>query len=166
MRSRVGALTILGAVLLVGGTLARPAGAGGWAVTTLDDVPSAEPGVPVEVGFTIRQHGVSPVDVEDVAIEVIGPDGTSEIFPAQSAELQGHYVSTVTFPDAGEFEWVVHQGWFSTQDLGTIAVGTTVAEQYRFGSVLRYGLLVVVGGAAVWLLADLVAFRRRALAPA
>ena len=32
--------------------------------------------------------------------------------------------------------------------------------------VLRYGLLVVVGGAALWLLADLVASRRRALAPA
>lgn len=159
--------TAAGAVLFVLLALATPVGAGGWAVTTLDDVPSAQPGVPVEVGFTIRQHGVSLVDIEDVAIEVIGPEGTSEVFPAHSTELQGHYVATVTFPDAGEYEWVVHQGWFSTQDLGTIVVGSAPGDEYRFGPVLRYGLLVVVGGAAVRLLVDVITTpRRRRLAPA
>lgn len=48
---------------------AGPISAGGWAVTTLDSTPAATANQTVEVGFTIRQHGVTPVNPDgDVGI--------------------------------------------------------------------------------------------------
>lgn len=99
------------------------AGAGGWAVTTLDAVPRPVAGEPVEVGFTIRQHGVSPVTVDqgDVGIEVVGPGGTTDFFAAEPDGPAGHYTATVVVPVEGEHTWSVHQGWFGEQPLGAIA---------------------------------------------
>jgi len=41
---------------------ALPAAAGGWAVTSLDSVPTAVVGQEVAVGFTILRVGAHPVD--------------------------------------------------------------------------------------------------------
>ncbi|MDO9174350.1 MAG: hypothetical protein Q7V62_06055, partial [Actinomycetota bacterium] len=79
-RSLVGLLIAVLAIIGLGAT----AGAGGWAVTTLDAMPTPRPGEPVDVGFTIRQHGVTPIDIADgVAIEVVAADGTVQRFPAE-----------------------------------------------------------------------------------
>ncbi len=104
-----------------------PASAGGWAVTTLDPLESPRPGEPVDVGFTIRQHGVSPVAVEDVAILVTDSHGATESFTARPDGPVGHYVAAVTFPASGSFRWSVEQGWFGAQDLGTVRVGARAA---------------------------------------
>ncbi len=37
---------------------------------------------PTDIGFTIRQHGVTPVDLADVAIAVTGPSGETTVYPA------------------------------------------------------------------------------------
>ncbi|MDP2293651.1 MAG: hypothetical protein Q8M22_20925, partial [Actinomycetota bacterium] len=108
-RTLVGLLVALFAILGLGGTAA----AGGWAVTTLDATPVPVPGEPVDVGFTIRQHGVTPVDIADgVAIEVVAADGMVQRFPAERQGVVGHYVATVVFPVAGDFNWSVIQGSF------------------------------------------------------
>jgi hypothetical protein len=104
--------------------LATPHGvdAGGWAVTTLDTMAAPAPGEPVDVGFTIRQHGVTPVAVDGVRITVTDAGGASEAFVARPEGTTGHYVAAVTFPAAGAYRWSVEQGWFGPQDLGTIDV--------------------------------------------
>ncbi len=109
--------------------LATPHGvdAGGWAVTTLDPMAAPAPGEPVDVGFTIRQHGVTPVAVDDVRIMVTDASGGTDAFTARPEGTTGHYVAAVTFPDAGAYEWSVIQGWFGPQDLGTIDVQPTAA---------------------------------------
>jgi hypothetical protein len=96
--------------------------AGGWAVTTLDTMAAPAPGEPVDVGFTIRQHGVRPVAVDDVRIMVTDSSGGTEAFAARPEGTTGHYVAAVTFPSAGSYRWSVVQGWFGPQDLGTIDV--------------------------------------------
>ena len=56
--------------------LAPPALAGGWAVTTLDGAPAVfRAGQSQTVGFTIRQHGVTPVRAEQLGGEVAVGDG-------------------------------------------------------------------------------------------
>jgi hypothetical protein len=104
---------------------ASTASAGGWAVTSLDKVPAPVPGQSVDVGFTVLQHGVTPVDMPaDVGIEVTAADGTTSYFPAVHDGRVGHYVAAVVFPAAGEYTWRARQGMFAAHELGTITVGT------------------------------------------
>jgi hypothetical protein len=144
---------------------APSASAGGWAVTTLDELPAPKPGEPVDVGFTIRQHGVVPVALDEgVAIEVESSDGTVTMFPAVASGDVGHYVATVVFPTATQYKWTVHQGWFGPQALG----GMTVAEPssapspgYRFPAWLRYGLPALALALGAIAVADAAAGIRR-----
>jgi hypothetical protein len=105
------------AVLLSG----SPASAGGWAVTTLDAVPQPRAGQAIDVGFTIRQHGMTPVNLDGVAI-VVRDGARDTVWPARRQGATGHYVARITFPAAGTVTWSVNQGWFPPQDLGRIQV--------------------------------------------
>jgi hypothetical protein len=105
--------------------------AGGWAVTTLDTMAAPAPGEPVDVGFTIRQHGVTPVVVADVRLMVTDTSGATEAFAARPDGTTGHYVAAVTFPVAGSYRWSVVQGWFGPQDLGSIDVQPLAAPAAR-----------------------------------
>ena len=100
--------------------------AGGWAIGSIDGVPDGRAGQTVGVGFTILQHGVTPVDLEDdVGVEIVLADGTVEFFPATNASATGRYVSEVTFPSTpGEFSWNLRMGWFGTHELGTLDVAS------------------------------------------
>ena len=137
--------------------------AGGWAVTTLDEVPVAVSGEAVAVGFTIRQHGATPVDLDEgVAIEITGADGTVQVFPATN-DRTGHYVASVVFPAAGDYSWSVQQGWFGEQGLGTLTVGgpDVAPTGYRFPMPVRYGLPVLAAALAGLAIADVLAGLRR-----
>jgi hypothetical protein len=146
------------------------AGAGGWAVTTLDAIPAPPAsGQVVDVGFTIRQHGVTPVALDEgVAIEITSTKGEVTVFPAVASGGVGHYTAPVTFPTAGTYDWAVQQGWFGEQDLGdlTISAPAAVAGEYRFPAVLRYGLPALAVALAAFAIADAAAGirRRRAIA--
>jgi hypothetical protein len=160
--SRAVAGLMIAVVALVG--LGSTASAGGWAVSTLDETPVPTSGKAVDVGFTIRQHGVTPVDLDEgVAIEITSADGTVLRFPAVLQGPTGHYMATVTFPDAGDYTWEVQQGWFAPQDLGSVTVTEAAGSgsTHRLPAIFRYGLpalAVVLAAAAV---ADLVVGRRR-----
>ncbi len=119
----------LGLSLAVLTLLAPAASAGGWAVSTLDPMSTPVAGAPIDVGFTIRQHGVTPVDLDDVAIAVIGPSGETVVYPAHADGSIGHYVATVTFEE-GQSTWEIRQGFFEPQELGAI----TVAAQEHPGA--------------------------------
>lgn len=107
---------------------ATPAHAGGWAMSTLDEPPVPVAGQPLDVGFTILQHGVTPVHLDgDVGIGVTTANGTSQYFPARAVGAVGHYVATVTLDAAGPTTWVIHQDWFPRQELGEIVVAPASA---------------------------------------
>lgn len=139
-------LLVLGvAVLIVTVFAAGSVSAGGWAVTTLDSVPAATANQTVEVGFTIRQHGVTPVNPEgEVGIVFRSSAGDEQFFVAEAVGETGHYVAEVTFPEDGTWTWAVRQGWFSEQALGTIDLAvsgsSTTAGDYRWPAWIRYGL--------------------------
>jgi hypothetical protein len=153
MRRLALAACIIVAGLLVGGTSAS---AGGWAVTTLDPLPSVSPGETVAVGFTIRQHGVTPVDMDGVALVVVPADGgPSRRFPARLEGPTGHYVADLQVP-AGSHRWLVEQGMFGPQELGVLTVAASAAPVPTDGSRpwevadgMRWGLLVVTVVAAM-----------------
>ena len=135
--------------------------------STLDEVPSPAPGETAAVGFTIRQHGVTPVNVDDVGVEVAGPSGDVELFPARQEGTVGHYVADVVFGEVGVHTWAIRQGWFGDHELGTIDTSTAAGAADGSGGtswstqVLRFGmptLAVVLAGFAA---ADAVRSRRR-----
>lgn len=99
----------LAASLLLAGMLllASPAMAGGWAVITLDEL-SGEivAGEPFEIGFTVRQHGVTPLDGLTPIVSARQP-GSSVTEQAQAQGKTGHYVATLSFPQGGEWEWSI-----------------------------------------------------------
>jgi hypothetical protein len=139
-----------------------PADAGGWAVTTLDPLTMPEAGEQVDVGFTIRQHGVRPVAVDDVSIVVTATDGAQESFAARPDGAVGHYVATVTFPAEGPARWRVEQGWFGPQDLGVVNPSAAPAPESstrQWSALWRIGLPVLAAGLVLALVLDR---RRRA----
>jgi Kef-type K+ transport system membrane component KefB len=103
--------------------------AGGWAVTTLDAVPSEfKAGESYRIGYTIRQHGEMPFVGAATAIEVRSGTSPWQRFQAQPDGARGHYVAEVTFPEAGEWEWRVDQAPFANQALGSVTVVAPAAS--------------------------------------
>jgi hypothetical protein len=123
--------------------------AGGWAVTTLDPLPSEfRAGQPYPVGYVIRQHGQTPFTGAQTAIEI----RTSEReVPRRFAGVPdgppGHYVAQVTFPSGGEWRWDVDQTPFAPQALGTITVlAGNSAEPSTIWQATKTGPLPAVHG--------------------
>jgi hypothetical protein len=117
-------------VALALAALATPAVAGGWAVTTFDDMPGQIlSGKEYALGYTIRQHGATPINVDKTEILAVAVSGRTLSFPGKSDGAVGHYVATVFFPAGGTYTWQVTQGDFAAQDLGKLSViaaaGTT-----------------------------------------
>jgi mono/diheme cytochrome c family protein len=83
--------------------------AGGWAVVTLDQLPTqVVAGEPVAVSFMVRQHGRTPTNGFDPRIAAVRTE-TKEAFsvtPKQEG-AEGHYVATLTFPSAGAWQWSI-----------------------------------------------------------
>lgn len=114
---------VLATLALALGALATPALAGGWAVTTFDDMPSQiVSGKEYALGYTIRQHGATPVNVSKTEILAVAVSGRTLSFPGKSEGAVGHYVATVFFPAGGTYTWQVTQGDFAAQDLGKITI--------------------------------------------
>jgi hypothetical protein len=98
--------------------------AGGWAITTLDELPTViRAGETYAIGYTIRQHGQTPFSTAQSAIEIRRPrGGTAERFVGTREGAPGHYVVEVRFREAGDWEWSADQSPFARQPLGTISV--------------------------------------------
>lgn len=143
--------------------VAGPALAGGWAVSTLDSVPTPVAGQTVKIGFTIRQHGATPVEPGgDVGIVLLSPTHGERFFPAEPAGQVGHFVAEVTFPDGGTWTWAIRQGWFGEQALGVIE---PTPSPYRGSGWVRLGLPVLAVALAVGAIADTARHRRRRRSP-
>ncbi|MBI4785985.1 MAG: c-type cytochrome [Chloroflexi bacterium] len=83
--------------------------AGGWAVITLDRLPSQViVKEPVAIGFMVRQHGRAPANGLSPTIQA-AKTGSAESFTvmAEPDEVAGHYTANMTFPSAGSWEWTI-----------------------------------------------------------
>jgi hypothetical protein len=147
--------------------LAPAALAGGWAVSTIDPMATPTAGAPIDIGFTIRQHGMTPVDLADVAIAVTGPSGEITVYPAHRDGDVGHYVATVTFAE-GQSTWEIRQGFFEPQDLGTITVASDASSpsvvessSYRWPGLARGLVPLAAVALATVAITDAIVSRRR-----
>lgn len=175
MKRLLSKLLVAGFAVTAGVVLsAGIASAGGWAMTSLDAAPNPVAGVALDVGFTIRQHGVTPVNPDgEVGINVRSASGSEKFFPATAVGPRGHFVARVRIATPGSSTWQMRQGWFAPQDLGRIDVarpaaagavtgdGGGSASTYR-GSLLLRVLLPALGvGLGAFAVVDALAARRR-----
>ena len=125
------ATLLAGMFLLVGFLWARPVAAGGWAVLTLEEMPTevvAER--PLTVRFALRQHGqhlLAGVDTTVTAVHI--ETGEQVRVEAVDAEEEGYYEATLTFPAAGTWAWTVHSfGEFKMPPLTVVAAPGVSSE--------------------------------------
>jgi hypothetical protein len=144
-----------------------PALAGGWAVITLDELPSgAMAGEPLTVGFTVRQHGRTLMTgLYPKVTASLGEENL--VFPAEAEGEPGHYTATLTLPTAGDWQWGI-EAFTMTQPMPTLSVvapgGTAslpaknpVADPRLASSLVPISLVVLVLG----MVAAVIGFRRR-----
>jgi hypothetical protein len=125
---RLTAIGLLSAGLLI---MAAPAAtAGGWAITSMDELPGEfQAGETYQLGYTILQHGKTPVDGAETDITARNPaTGETLRFVGQADGQPGHYVAEVTFPEGGSWTWSVTQGDFAVHELGDLLVAAAPVE--------------------------------------
>ncbi len=131
---------------------ALPAAAGGWAVTTIVEMPERfVPGQNHDVVFEIRQHGTTLVtDMDGVAI-VLSRLGGEELLTFEAVNRGTQWVAKVRSPAEGSWTWAVQPGWFATYDLGTFPLATPpggiVPDAARLGAgaaVAALGMLLLL----------------------
>jgi cytochrome c2 len=99
----------LGLAFLASLIFAVPAFAGGWAVITLDDLPTnVVAGDPLTVGFTVLQHGKTPMDGLEPTIIADLYKEQEFVVNAEPSGKPGHYTATLTFPKEGEWRWFIN----------------------------------------------------------
>ncbi len=84
---------------------------GGWASITVEDVPDY--GVvrqPLDLTFTVRQHGVTKLSDLEPRVEARGA-GTSAAAVAQRGTEAGQYTARLVLPEAGEWTITIHSGF-------------------------------------------------------
>lgn len=103
-------ITSLGALLLIAGASIAARSYGGWAVTTIRDLPDyAVAGKALTLDFTVRQHGFELM--RGLKPELEARAGTVSLrATALAGKGAGQYVSTLTLPHAGEWAITIHPG--------------------------------------------------------
>ncbi len=113
-------LAFLLAILLV----ATPAQAGGWAVITLSEFPTAvAAGEPVTVEFAVRQHGTHLTSSFGAPTVYARHPESGETLEVESAPMapEGFYAAELLFPQAGAWEWGIGI-YGSSEDAQTMPV--------------------------------------------
>jgi hypothetical protein len=102
------------AALLLALGLAGAAGAGGWSVVVLDSESAligvdrpVDAGAPFTIGFTVLQHGKTPVDGITPKITLTSAAGEQITAFGEAEGGPGHYVATITLPEAGTWTWQI-----------------------------------------------------------
>ena len=107
IRRLAAALAALALALL----LAAPTLAGGWAEVKPDAATTTEPpveGQPIEIGFTVLQHGVTPASWVSAMVHLtdLSSGERLDVKPVPTGD-DGHFSATVTLPHAGYWSWTV-----------------------------------------------------------
>lgn len=135
---------------------ATPTLAGGWTVVTIDELPRQfRANEPTTLGFTVRQHGQQPINLENVVLTANQQQSGAHLtFTAKQKGAVGHYVVDVLLPTAGEWNWEIQPDWFPPVQFAPIAVvSEVVAETTSLAGLLPWFLtgcgVLVLGGAAL-----------------
>lgn len=118
----------VGFALLLSLILTVPVFAGGWAVITLDELPSnVVTGEPLTIGFTVLQHGKTPMtNIEPTVTAKLSATETFVAY-AEPEGKPGHYVATLTFPKEGNWEWSI-QAFTMDQPMPILKVAAALAD--------------------------------------
>jgi mono/diheme cytochrome c family protein len=108
--------------------LAVPVFAGGWAVITLDELPSnIVVGDPLAVGFTVLQHGRTLMS--DLNPTITADSGSEQfLVNAEADGAPGHYSAILTFPTAGDWTWSI-QAFTMQQAMPVLNVATAIGSE-------------------------------------
>lgn len=142
-------------VLLFTFAFAIPVFAGGWAVISLDELPvGVVAGEPYTIGFTVLQHGKTPMT--DLSPTVTARIANGEVlnFSAEPEGKPGHYTAALTFPTDGEWEWSIQAFTMDLQmpALNVSAAGATSVTQPIVKSETQLASI------SPWLIVRVVAF--------
>lgn len=112
----------IGLALLFAFLFVFPASGGGWAVITLDQLPTGViAGEPLTIGFTVLQHGRTPLsDLEPTVTANLQKDQEFVVHAEPDSE-PGHYTATLTFPKEGEWRWSI-QAFTMDQPMPALSV--------------------------------------------
>jgi hypothetical protein len=115
----------IGLALLLAFVFAIPALAGGWAVITLDELPTnVVAGEDLTIGFTVRQHGITPMNGLYPTVTATLLKDEQFVVDAESDGEPGHYTATFTFPKEGNWEWSI-QAFTMDQPMPALTVATS-----------------------------------------
>ncbi|NOH01543.1 MAG: c-type cytochrome [Chloroflexi bacterium] len=118
---------LLGMALALSFILVPTVFAGGWAVITVDELPvTAKAGEPLTIGFTVLQHGRTPVPGLTPTITFTLLKGEQFVVAAEEEGKAGHYTVTVTFPKEGEWDWTI-DAFTVPQPMPAIVVSASAA---------------------------------------
>jgi len=144
-----------------------PVFAGGWAVITLDRLPNnVVAGEPLNIGFTVLQHGRTPMLDLHPTIILTSNNSDTFVVNAEAEGEPGHYTATLTFPNEGNWSWSINAFTMEQPmpDLTVAAPVTAAVSQPEVETknaplsslfILR-GLALLIGLAGL-----VVAFRRK-----
>src|SRR5688572_26900132 len=117
----------IGLALLLALVFAIPAFAGGWAVITLDELPvNVLTGEPLTIGFTVRQHGITPMNGLYPTVTATLLKDEQFVVQAESDGQPGHYTATLIFPKEGNWEWSI-QAFAMDQPMPALTVAASNA---------------------------------------
>ena len=123
--------------LLLSVVLAIPAFAGGWAVITLDELPTGVvAGEPLTIGFTVLQHGKTPMGGLDPTITATSSKSESFVVHAKPEGETGHYAAILTFPTEGNWNWSV-QAFSMEQAMPVLSVAAPIAASVSQQPVIK-----------------------------
>jgi hypothetical protein len=122
-------ITAIALSILLALTFTVPAFAGGWATLTLDEYPTnVVAGESFQIGFTILQHGVTPVTgiTPTISGKLTGGKESISVMAVEEGE-DGHYVASLNFPKAGEWSWKIDS--FGVQVMPDLSVAEPALAQ-------------------------------------
>jgi mono/diheme cytochrome c family protein len=137
-----------------------PVFAGGWAVITLDELPTdVSAGEPLIIGFTVLQHGKTPMTDLDPTVTA-SSGGEKIMFFAEEEGKPGHYTATLTFPNEGKWEWSI-QAFTMDQAMPALTVASPAKLEAKTAPSLSLLSVVRALALGIGLVGLVVAFRRK-----
>ncbi|MGQ0766052.1 MAG: c-type cytochrome [Gemmatimonadota bacterium] len=113
---------------------------GGWATITVEELPDYfVAGQATALTFTVRQHGVSPMDDLRPVVEAVAADGkVSARAVLKGRGARGTYTAPLTLPAKGEWTVTIRSGFGESRlVLAPIMAYGTVAEARALPAVER-----------------------------
>ena len=89
--------------------------AGGWAIITLNDMPDyAVAGKPLNLTFTVRQHGVTLLSSLKPSVRATDAGGLVAKAAVVRTAKAGEYTAALTLPQPGEWTILINSGFNSS----------------------------------------------------